>query len=86
MRPSQPLAERALLWNAYFPEHDGILLGGEAVAAGFAAARQWHFDRFDPTATPLAQLAKLVEDHNAARAQNDPKLWLLLTMELWLRS
>jgi asparagine synthase (glutamine-hydrolysing) len=56
VRASQSLAERALLWNAYFPENDGLLLEHGALDREYAAARQWHFDRFDPTATPLAQL------------------------------
>ncbi|MCA9554534.1 MAG: asparagine synthase (glutamine-hydrolyzing), partial [Myxococcales bacterium] len=203
VRASQSLAERALLWNAFFPENDGLLVDHQGLADEYAAARQWHFDRFDPAATPLAQLLQhnyegylaydllpktdrtsmahglearsplldtrltelaarlpaelqialpkgdtkhllketfrdllpeqirkrgkrgfgmplhhwfrtdlkdfvadhlladgarchrfldrgkvkaLVEDHNAGRAKNDPKLWLLLTVELWLRS
>lgn len=56
LRASQPLSERALLWNAYFPENDGVLRHGDALDGAYRAARQWHFDHFDPAATPLAQL------------------------------
>lgn len=56
VRASQSLPQRALLWNAYFPDNDGTLLQADLLNAEYTAARQWHFDRFDPTQTALAQL------------------------------
>lgn len=31
------------------------------------------------------QVKRIVEAHNSGRARNEPKIWLLLTLELWLR-
>ncbi len=31
------------------------------------------------------QVKRIVQAHNSGRARNEPKIWLLLTLELWLR-